>query len=96
MNRRFLAWTIGGVFLIGVTGVVIATAEEHKGPVFIAGDLPVTEDQVRQKLLSEGYTNLQIVRRGRFFDAMASKEGRTGTIAVDSQTGRLQADDDDD
>lgn len=96
MNRRLLVWTIGGVLLVGVTGELIATAEQSKGPVFIAGDQPVTEDQIRQKLQSEGYSNVQIVRQGRYFEAMGSKDGQTGRITVDSQTGRLQADDDDD
>jgi hypothetical protein len=56
----------------------------------------VTEDQVRQRLQSEGYSNVQIVRQGRYFEAMGSKDGQTGRITVDSQTGRLRDDDDDD
>ena len=96
MNRRLLIWGIGGALLVGATGVLIATAEQSKGPVFIAGDQPVTEDQVRQRLQSEGYSNVQIVRQGRYFETMGSKNGQTGRITVDSQTGRLRADDDDD
>src|SRR6516162_6785475 len=97
MNRRLLVWIIGGVLVVGAAGVLIATAEESggPGPVFIAGDQPVTEEQVRQKLQSEGYSNVQIVRQGRYFDATGSKDGTTGRIAVDSQTGRIRADDDD-
>ena len=96
MNRRLLIWGIGGALLVGATGVLIATAEQSKGPVFIAGNQPVTEDQVRQRLQSEGYSNVQIVHQGRYFEAMGSKDGQTGRITVDSQTGRLRADDDDD
>ena|SRR5579883_2179100 len=96
MNRRLLLWIIGGVLLAGTSGALIATAQQARGPVFIAGDQPVTEDQVRQKLQSEGYSNVQVVRQGRYFEAMGSKDGQTGRIVVDSQTGRLQADDDDD
>lgn len=95
MNRLFV-WAIGGALLLGATGVLIATAERSRGPVFIASDQPVTEDQVRQKLQSEGYSNLQIVRQGRYFEATGTKDGTTGKIAVDSQTGRLRDDDDDD
>jgi hypothetical protein len=94
--NRLLVWTIAGALLIGGTGVLIATAEQSKGPVFIAGDQPVTEDQVRQKLQSEGYSNLQVVRQGRYFEATGSKDGQTGRITVDSQTGRLRGDDEDD
>jgi hypothetical protein len=37
-------------------------AEPTKGPVFIAGDKPVTEDQVRQKLQSDGWSNIEMAR----------------------------------
>ena len=49
MNRR-LMWSVGagGVLLVGGIGLAIVMAEPTKGPVFIAGDQPVTEDQVRQ------------------------------------------------
>lgn len=96
MKRRLLIAAIGGVLLLGGSGVLIAMAEQSKGSVFIAGDQPVTEDQVRQKLQSEGYSNVQIVRQGRYFEAMGSKDGQAGKITVDSQNGRLRAEDDDD
>jgi hypothetical protein len=96
MNRRVLVALIGGTALVAVTGVLIATAEQPKGLVFIPGGQPVTEDLVRQKLQSEGYSNIQIVRQGRFFEAMGSKEGKTGKVKVDAMTGRLASDDDDD
>ena len=56
----------------------------------------MTEDQVRQKLQSEGYTNLQIVRQGQYFEATGTKDGTTGKIDVDAQTGRLRGAEDDD
>src|SRR3954453_12253196 len=97
MNRRILFW--GSVsLLLGLGGFAVATFEpfEQKGPVFIVSDHPITEDQVRQKMQSEGYSNLQVIRQGRYFVATGSKEGMTGTIAVDSFTGRLRGGDDDD
>jgi len=44
MNRR-LMWSVGagGVLLVGGIGLAIVMAEPTKGPVFIAGDQPVTE-----------------------------------------------------
>ncbi|MGQ7557878.1 hypothetical protein ACTGYQ_11440, partial [Streptococcus suis] len=60
-----------------------------KGPAFIAGDHPVTEDQIRQKLQSEGYSNIQIVRQDGAFAATGSKDGATGSVLVDAQSGRL-------
>jgi len=96
MNRRILVALIGGTALVAAAGTLIATAEQPKGPAFIPGDQPVTEDLVRQKLQSDGYSNVLIVRQGRFFEAMGSKEGKTGKVKVDALTGRLAVDDGDD
>ncbi|HYX02669.1 MAG TPA: hypothetical protein VE963_11305 [Reyranella sp.] len=95
MNRRLLAALLLGVALMAGTGVLIATAES-RGAVFIPGDQPVTEAQVREKLQSEGYTNVQIARQGNFFEALGSKDGKTGKVVVDARNGRLADDDDDD
>jgi hypothetical protein len=95
MNRRFVVALIGGTALAAVTGVLVATAEP-RGAVFIAGDQPVTEAQVREKLQSDGYSNIQIARQGNFFEALGSKDGKTGKVLVDARTGRLAAADDDD
>ena len=97
MNPR-LIWTLGtgGVLLAGGIGLAMVMAEPTKGPVFIAGDKPVTEDQVRQKLQSDGWSNVQIARDGRYLEATGSKDAQTSKMEVDSQTGRLRAGDDDD
>jgi len=97
MNPR-LIWTLGtgGVLLAGGIGLAMVMAEPTKGPVFIAGDKPVTEDQVRQKLQSDGWSNVQIARDGRYLEATGSKDGQASKMEVNSQTGRLRAGDDDD
>jgi len=64
--------------------------------VFIAGDQPVSKAQVREKRQSDGYANIQILCQGHFFQAMASKDGKTDKVLVDAQTGRLVDDDNDD
>jgi hypothetical protein len=94
MNRRLVVALIGGTALVAATGVLIATAQP-RGAVFIANDQPVTEAQVREKLQSDGYSNIQVVRQGHFFEALGSKDGKTGKILVDARTGRLADDDDD-
>jgi hypothetical protein len=95
--KRVIAWSIaGGVLLAAAAAFVIAAPERGKGPIFIEGSRPVTEEQVRQKLVSDGWTNVQVVRRGRLVMAMASKDGRTDAFAIDAFTGRLHVDDDDD
>ena len=94
--RRMILLTTAGGFMVAATGLAIVMAAPNQGPAFIAGDQPVTEDQVRQKLQSEGWSNVQIVREGRYIEATALKDGQSSKIAVDSQTGRLRGADDDD
>jgi hypothetical protein len=95
MTRRFAAGLITAAVLLAATGGVIATAEP-KGAVFIPGDQPVTETQVRDKLQLEGFSNIRIARQGNYFEAVGSKDGKTGKVVVDARTGRLADDDDDD
>jgi hypothetical protein len=98
--KRAIIWSIaGGILLAAAAALVIAAPERNGGPVFIEGSRPVTEEQVRLKLVSDGWTNVQVVRRGRLVIAMASKDGETDAFAVDAFTGRrlrLDNDDDDD
>jgi hypothetical protein len=95
---RAIPWSIGGALLLAAAAALVVGALERKNPAFdfIAGNRPVSEDQVRQKLLSDGWANVQIVVRGRYFVATASKDGRTDAFSVDSLTGRLRGEDDDD
>lgn len=86
-----------GLLALGLIGGAIVSAEqESKGTIFIAGDKPVSEEQVRQKLQADGWSNVQIAREGRYLAAAGSKDGQAAKVTVDSQTGRLPAADDDD
>jgi hypothetical protein len=93
---RVVIFAIIGAVLGGGVAVVMAVAGDGEGPIFIATNGPVTEIQMREKLQSQGWTNVQIVNEGRYFEAMGSKDGKTNKIAVDAITGRLMSDDDDD
>jgi hypothetical protein len=42
--------------------------ERREGPVFIAGN-GISEDTVRQKLTTEGWTNVLINHEGRLYEA---------------------------
>jgi len=95
--KRTIVWSIAGGALLAAAGAfVIAAPERDSGPVFVEGSRPVTEDQVRQKLTADGWTNIQVLRRGRLVLAMGSKGGRTGAFTIDRFSGRLRKDDDDD
>jgi hypothetical protein len=67
----------------------------NKGEVFIPGNGPVNSEQVRQKLLLDGWSSIEITRKGQYIVAVASKDGQNGKIQVNSQTGRLRVFDDD-
>ena len=95
MNAK-QTWTIVALVALGAAGLAYVMAEPSKGPLFIPGDKPVTEEQVRQKLASEGWSNIQIAHDGRYLEAIGSKDGQTSRMEVDSQTGRLRTGDDDD
>ena len=76
--------------------MVIAAPERDNGPAFIEGTRPVSEAQVKQKLESDGWAGVLVLRRGRIVLAMGSKDGKTEAFAVDVLTGRLHRNDDDD
>jgi hypothetical protein len=94
--NRLITWAIGGTLLVAAAGFMIANAQQSSAPAFIAGDRPVTAEQVREKLQSDGWSNIVVSRNGRYIEATGSLNGEAGKMAVDSQTGRLRAADDDD
>ena len=94
--NRLMASAIGGALLAGSVGLMIANAQQAQAPAFIAGDRPVTAEQVLEKLQTDGWSNVVISRNGRYIDVTGSMNGETNKMSVDSQTGRLRADNDDD
>jgi hypothetical protein len=84
------------VITVGAAGLPRLMAQQALAPVFIAGDQPVTAEQVRKKMLSDGWSDIHLVVDGQYFRVVASKDGETERITIDSETGRLGADDDDD
>jgi hypothetical protein len=96
--KRLITWAVGGALLVAAAGLMIANAQQSTAPAFIAGDRPVTAEQVRQKLQSDGWSNIVVSRNGWYIEAtgVSPLNGEAGKMAVDSQTGRLRAADDDD
>ena len=94
--NRLTTWVVGGTLLVAAAGLMIANAQQSSAPAFMAGDRPVTAEQVREKLQSDGWSNVVVSRNGRYIEATGSLNGEAGKMAIDSQTGRLRADDDDD
>ena len=76
-----------------VIAVMVAVSNEGETDIFIASDQPVTEDQVRAKLRSEGWTAIHVTKDERYIEATAAKGGRVARLMIDSLTGQLIADD---
>jgi hypothetical protein len=99
-TTRWVVPIVSGAILIGAAGLakMIAVAQQGPAPVFIAGDQPVTEEQVRNKLMSEGWVGVRTTQEGRYIQATGSANGQSQKVVVDARNGRLraQADDDDD
>jgi hypothetical protein len=93
MTYSALMWTLAAVFLVGAITAVDIVRERREGPVFISSTGPVTESQVRDKMATNGWINVEITREGRYFQVMGSKDRETGHFRVDSQTGRVRDDD---
>jgi hypothetical protein len=89
-------WKIGGGGLLIGAAAFVLLPQLNKGEIFIAGDKPVTSEQVREKLESNGWSDIEVTRKGRYIVAFALKNGQKDKIQVDSQTGRLRVLDDDD
>jgi UDP-N-acetyl-D-mannosaminuronic acid transferase (WecB/TagA/CpsF family) len=93
---RLPAWILAAALLAVVAGYMMANAQQTQETVLIAGDRPVTAEQIQEKLRTDGWSNIVISRNGRYIQVTASRDGQTNTMTVDSQTGRLRADGDDD
>jgi len=96
--NRLIAYAIGAALLVAAAGSMIANAQQSSAPAFIAGDRSVTTEQVREKLQSDGWSNVVLSHNGRYIEVTGSLNGQAGKMAVDSETGRLRptANDDDD
>jgi hypothetical protein len=92
MNRLF---SIGGSGLLIGAAAFVLLPRLNKGDVLIAGDRPVNSEQVRQKLQLDGWSNLEIARKGRYIVAVGSKDGQDSKIWVNAKDGRLRVFDDD-
>jgi hypothetical protein len=101
--KKWLVPIVSAAFLVSAAGVatLVAQVQQKAARVFIPGDQPVSEEQVRSKLLSEGWAGLLITRDGQYLRATGAVGGKLRTLVIDTATGRLahaenEPDDDDD
>src|SRR5262249_32315187 len=73
--KRLIARVIGVALRAGSVGLMIANAQQAQAPAFIAGDRPVTAEQVLEKLQTDGWSNVVISRNGRYIEVTGSMNG---------------------
>jgi hypothetical protein len=94
MKRLFLAAVISSFVVVGAASIYAASNSPDR---FIPGGGPITEQQIRDKLTADGFSNIQIAPQGSTFQTNATKDGRALKLAIDAQSGTvLKAQDDDD
>jgi hypothetical protein len=98
--NRLSRLAFGCAMIAMASGLVLAKAQQNKGTALIAGDRPVTTEQVLAKLQADGWSDVAIFRNGRYLNVTGKVDGKANAIAVDAETGRLRVnesqDDDDD
>jgi hypothetical protein len=95
-KRHLVAAGLMGLTLVGAASLY-AAAELPKNNINL-GPGPVTDQEIRDKLAAAGFSNIRITSRN-FFDAAATKNGRSLQLPIDPQSGkaiRTGIDDDDD
>ena len=91
--------TLAVITVVVATGAAsIYAASNPSGDRLIPGSGPITEQQIRDKLTADGFSNIQITLNGSVFETVATKEGRQAELAINAQSGivRQEGDDDDD
>lgn len=102
--KKWIVAIVSAAFLISAAGVATLVAQVQQGAtrVFIPGGQPVSEEQVRSKLQSEGWEGVLITREGQYLRATGAIGGKLRTVVVDATNGQLsgkaenEPDDDDD
>jgi hypothetical protein len=98
MKKPLIAAVIGGLIVAGAA--VIYAADTSSGTRLTLGNGPITEQQIRDRLTADGFSNIQISPQGSLFETVATKNGRPIRVEIDSQSGTVfqarGADDDDD
>jgi hypothetical protein len=87
MRKALIAAVTGGFIVAGAAGIY--AADSSSGSRLIAGTGPITEQQIRDKLTSDGFSNIKISPQGSLFETIATKNGRTLRLEIDSQSGTV-------
>ena len=91
-----IVWTLIGALLGGGLAALIAVYDRSEAQNTIAGDLPLTEDQVRTQLTARGWGDLMLSHDSRYIEITGKALGHATHMTVDSLTGKILNEDSDD
>ena len=76
--NKWIGPIVTAAFLISAAGLakMVAQAQQGATRVFIPGGQPVSEEQVRNKLQSEGWAGVLITREGQYLRATGAVGGK--------------------
>ena len=87
--RRDILWAFVGVGILAAASITmheLTHDTEHRE--LFAGTGPISEQQLTERLESEGYSTVRISQDGRYLIATALKNGKRSRFVLESDTGR--------
>jgi len=96
--KKWIVPIVSAAFLLSAAGAATLVAQVQQGAarVFIPGGQPVSEEQVRAKLQSDGWAGVVITREGQFLRATGAVGGKPRTVVIDATNGQAKNEPDDD
>jgi len=98
--KRDVIWAFAAVGLLAAASITMhelgGNGTERRELFTVTG--PISEQQLTERLESEGYSTVRISQDGRYFIATALKNGKRSRFVLESDTGReasMWYDDDD-
>lgn len=86
MKRLFVAAVISSFVAVG-TAPIYAAGDSSHSLIPVLG--PITEQQIRDKLTADGFSDIQITLQGGIFQTDATKDRRALRLAIDAQSGTI-------
>jgi outer membrane protein assembly factor BamA len=94
---KFFATALCVLLLSGAEAALAAGDQGATGSPTAAQTMEKVDAQIKQKLESQGYANIQITGRDKgHIDVTATKNGKTEKLAVNPETGVATPDTDED
>lgn len=92
MKRWSLAFFSGFLAISAASSYAASDSSQR----LIPGNGPITEQQIRDKLTADGFSDIQVTSLGRAFQTTATRGGHVLRMAIDADSGSVLKTQDDD